>query len=93
MATNASIAQIPVIEQAPVNFILKDGVYPYDDPEDKFVIIIDGEEVAWSGTYAQAWRSYHEMLRIETAHFTRCPEDRAILINLPGGQVEIMEVL
>jgi hypothetical protein len=58
-----------------VNFILADGVYPYDDPEDKFVVIIDGAEVAWASTQAQAWRSYNEMLRCEGEHFQRCPGD------------------
>lgn len=62
--------------EATVN-ILADGVYPYDDPTpvdyrgqvDKWVIRIDGEEVAWhSGTKQEAEAAYHDMLRVECDH-------------------------
>lgn len=56
-------------------FILADGIYPYDDPEDKWVIIIGGEEVAWAGTQAQVERSFIELIHYDAAHRQRCPSD------------------
>lgn len=48
---------------------LADGVHPYDHPEDKWVIRIDGDEVAWhSGTKQEAEAAYHDMLRVECDH-------------------------
>lgn len=59
-----SIAQVP----EKINTLL-DGVHPYDDPTDKWVIRIDGEEVAWhSGTQQEAEAAYHDMLRVECDH-------------------------
>lgn len=56
-------------------FILADGVYDYPDPVDKFVVIIEGEEVAWAETQAQAERSFIELIHYDAAHRQRCPSD------------------
>lgn len=58
-----------------VNFTLADGVYDYPDPVDKFVVIIGGEEVAWTETQAQAERSFIELIHYDGAHRQRCPSD------------------
>lgn len=58
-----------------VNFTLADGVYDYDDPVDKFVVIIGGEEVAWAETKPQAERSFNELLHYDNEHFKHCPDD------------------
>lgn len=58
-----------------VNFTLTDGVYDYPDPVDKFVVIIEGEEVAWASTKPQAERSFNELLHYDGEHYRRCPSD------------------
>lgn len=44
---------------------LSDGVHPYDHPEDKFVVIVEGDEVAWAPTEAAGWIAYNEITRVE----------------------------
>lgn len=61
----------PKAQQAEYTFVLPDGVYPYDDQEDRWVVILDGEEVAWAGDYGQAQRSYLEMLGLRREHLRR----------------------
>lgn len=58
-----------------VNLVLADGVYPYPDPEDQWVVIIGSEEVAWAATKPQAERSYLEMLHYDNEHYQHCPSD------------------
>lgn len=58
-----------------VNFILADGVYDYPDPIDKFVVRVDGEDVAWAETRAEADRSFAELLHYDGEHFKHCPSD------------------
>lgn len=62
---------IPNTQKVNCTFVLSDGVYPYDDPEDRYVVILDGEEVAWSSDYGQAQRSYLEMLGLRREHIRR----------------------
>lgn len=53
--------------------IREDGIHriPEYEPDSRYAIIINGDEVAWSPTDEQAWRSYHEMLAIDSAHYQR----------------------
>lgn len=73
-------------------FILQDGVHPYDDPEDQWVVIVDGEEVAWAADQSQAWRSYREMLTVEFGYSGRNPEDVPILVTYANGETDTWEV-
>lgn len=58
--------------EAAVN-VLADGVHEYDHPEDKFVVIVEGNEVAWTPTEATGWQAYNEITRVECEHVTRNP--------------------
>lgn len=73
MATkqNSNLLALNEQTQIPALTLSPDGVYPYNDPEDKFVVIVDGKEVAWAGTYAAAWVTYSEYLRVNKDHLTR----------------------
>lgn len=62
-----------VTQTEPKSNILTDGVHEYDHPEDKFVVIVDGDEVAWTPTEAAGWTAYNEITRIECKHVKRNP--------------------
>ena len=69
-----------------IEFLIRDGVHPYNDPEDEFywVVIVDGDEVAWAETRQQAERSYEELTTPDL-------EPRSILVTC-GNQLHVLEV-
>ncbi len=87
----------PQTKQQNIQFIVEDGVHFNDDPAvNEWEVWIDGEPVAWASTQSQAWRSYHEMLRVEREHVERNPanaESSSILVNnTVTGQVTVLEM-
>lgn len=68
---------------------------PFDDPEDQWVVIVDGEEVAWAADQSTAWRSYREMLTVQVGYSRRNPidpEDAPILVTYANGETDTWEV-
>ncbi len=49
-------------KEAELAYLIADGVHPNDDPADPWLVVVDGEPVAWAETEATAWRSYHELM-------------------------------
>ena len=87
--TQATAALVTRANEDPqsLEFLIHDGVHPYNDPEDEFhfVVIVDGDEVAWAETKSQAERSYDELT-------TPDPEPRAILFTRANTGLTILEV-
>ena len=68
-------------------FIIEDGVHPYPDLVDRWVVIVNGDEVAWANDKPTAERSYIEMLRVRADHARRNPanlEDAPIPVYAGG---------
>ena len=86
--TQATAALVTRANEDPqsLEFLIHDGVHPYNDPEDEFhfVVIVDGDEIAWTETKSQAERSYDELT-------TPDPEPRSILVTC-GSQLSILEM-
>lgn len=49
---------------------VQDGVH-WSEEFNEYEIVINGDPVAWASTQGQAWRSYHEMLRVDREHRAR----------------------
>lgn len=65
-----------------LEFVIQDGPH-YDPATSEWVVIVDGDEVAWAETKSQAQRSYDEL--------TTPDEPRSILVT-SGYQFLVMEV-
>lgn len=74
-----SIPQQTLTGQVPfettTEFIFADGVYPYPDPIDRWVVIVDGDEVAWCADQGRGFDIYNDIVRIEAEHADHCPDD------------------
>ena len=89
MATNSSIPQNTVTH--PVEFILEDGVH-YNPEFNEYEIVVNGDTVAWAETQGQAWRSYHELLRVEHEHISRNPANAIPVYTSTGELQTVIEV-
>lgn len=54
---------------------LPDGVYDFDDPVDRYVVVIGGQYHSWALVQCTAHWQYTEALRVNGEHGRRCPED------------------
>ncbi len=52
---------------------LIDGVYPYDDPCDQWVVVIDCQPIGWAPDWSAAAMQEIEALRVKREHITRNP--------------------
>lgn len=50
------------------------GVYEFDDPSDRWVVVIGGQAVNWATHQGTAWQQYSEAMRVNREHAQRSPD-------------------
>lgn len=74
------LTQTPVQVNAPTWAVLNDesdltsvpdGVYEFDDPCDRFVVVLGGQAVNWATHQGTAFTQYTEALRVRREHYSR----------------------
>lgn len=61
---------------------IPDGIYPFADLTDQWVVIINEQAVNWAETWGKAFEQYAEALRVKREHAQHCPAD----IPFDGGE-------
>lgn len=54
---------------------IPDGIYPFADLTDQWVVIINEQAVNWAETWGDAFGQYAEALRVKREHAQHCPLD------------------
>jgi len=47
---------------------VSNGVYEFDDPADRWVVVIGGQAVNWATHQGTAWQQYTEAMRVSREH-------------------------
>lgn len=55
------------------HFVLPDGVHPFNDPIDKWCVVVGGEITNYATWQSTAYNQYREALRVRREHFASNP--------------------
>ena len=68
-----SITQTAPQSNTAVQFVLTDGVHPFDDPVDQYCVVVAGQIVNYATHFSTACAQYREATRIRREHFRTNP--------------------
>ena len=58
-----------------IEFVLPDGVHPFDDPIDQWCVVVGGEIANYATWQSTAYNQYREALRVRREHFAGNPAE------------------